>query len=422
MRLLSQNKIPKDIQLPGDKSISHRCLILAALAEGASSFQNISGGMDVRATQKVLKKLGVHIEGVDPIESSVQVIGKGLYFDPKSNGAVELDCENAGTLMRLMAGVLSGQKFISRLTGDVSLMSRPMDRVAEPLRNFGANIELIEYKAPITIVPSSLSGGEFYLESPSAQVKSALMFASFYMQEPLRLSLKYKTRDHTERLFPLFGVPTEILDQTIQLYPQPKLKSAEYKIPSDPSAAAFWIVASLISGQSVELHSLCLNPTRLGAIHTLQNLGIRIDKTIQQQFPELVGTLVVHPQDFDGFEILEEQLPSLIDEIPVLAILATQARSESVIHNAKELRFKETDRILTTQKMFEALGLKMTVEADTLRIPGKQIIRGGVVEAFGDHRIAMSAAIASFAAQAEIEIRGAETAAISDSYFWENFR
>jgi 3-phosphoshikimate 1-carboxyvinyltransferase len=384
--------------------------------------------MDVLATKKVLKKLGIHIENRDHSQGKVQVTGRGFYFEPsvKQNEILELDCENAGTLMRLMAGTLSGQKFMSRLVGDDSLMGRPMDRVAEPLQTLGANIQLTENKAPIVITPSDLCGGKLYLESPSAQVKSAVMFASLYAQNSLTLELKHLTRDHTEKLFPFFGIPIEILNSTIQLYPQPKIKPVHYKIPCDPSAAAFWIVASLISGQKIELKDICLNPTRLGTIRTLKKLGIEIDLNIEKEIgsknPERVGSLVVHPQNFDGFEILEKQLPSLIDEIPVLTILATQARSESVIHNAKELRFKETDRIVTVQKMFESLGLRMSVEGDTLRIPGQQVIQGGVVEAFGDHRIAMSAAIASFAAKGEIEIRGWETASISDSYFWENFK
>lgn len=428
MRLSPNKKIPKNVQLPGDKSISHRCLILAALGNEPSSFENLSRGMDVKATQSVLQRLGVHIEGGNRSDGHVQVTGKGLYFEPKpdSQGKVVLECENAGTLMRLMTGVLSGQEFTSQLVGDASLMSRPMDRVAEPLRNMGARIQLVETKAPITVIPSALIGGDLYLESPSAQVKSAVMLASFYFKKPLTLRLKHQTRDHTEKLFPFFGIPIEIFEDTIRLYPQPKIKPVHYKIPCDPSAAAFWIVASLISGQKIELKDICLNPTRLGTIRTLKKLGIEIDLNIEKEIgsknPERVGSLVVHPQNFDGFEILEEQLPSLIDEIPVLTILATQARSESVIHNAKELRFKETDRIVTVQKMFESLGLRMSVEGDTLRIPGQQVIQGGVVEAFGDHRIAMSAAIASFAAKGEIEIRGWETASISDSYFWENFK
>lgn len=412
---LFRPQIQKKIQLPGDKSISHRCLLLAALASGESQFEGLSSGQDVVATQNVLKQLGVRLESYSSV---LKVYGQGKYLKTPDS---PLNCQNAGTLMRLLTGLLVGQNFSSTLIGDDSLMERPMERVAQPLMSLGAQISLRDGKAPIQMTPSLLTGGEWTLETASAQVKSALMLAALFADSPVVLRGKIHSRDHTENLFPLFNIPIERSDIEICINPHEEILPVQYKVPKDPSAAAFWCVGSLLAQQELTLEDVCLNPTRLGFLQVLQRAGVAVEQEALLEKPEREGRLKVFPSQIQSFEILEKEIPSLVDEIPVLALLASQAPGESVFYNVRELRYKETDRIRAIEKLFESLGMTLTVEGDTLKIPGGQIIRGGVVDSYGDHRIAMTAAMAALGAESPVEILGAETAEISDPYFWGNF-
>lgn len=415
MKLAPQIQLKAKPQLPGDKSISHRCLILSSLAHGKSILKNVSHAQDVLSTQNVLKNLGVEITKQN---DELVIFGNGLFLKEPSR---PLNCGNAGTLMRLMMGVLAGQNFNSVMVGDESLMSRPMDRVSNPLNSLGANIQLSKNQAPVHILKASLKGGSFELMIPSAQVKSALMLAGFYSDQPVTLTGALKSRDHTERLLQMYGVEIQKTENSITVQPHPRLRAVEFQIPCDPSAAAFWMGASLLSRQTCTLENVSLNPSRLGFLKVFEDLGIPMAVTQTASHPEPVGHILIKPKDFKGFEISQEMLPSLIDEVPLLCLLATQGSTESVIYGAGELRFKETDRIVATSEMFHSLGLKLNIEGDTLFIPGNQIIQGGTVNSYKDHRIAMTAAIASFRSESDIEIVDSECASISDPHFWGNF-
>jgi 3-phosphoshikimate 1-carboxyvinyltransferase len=412
MKLKPANKIFGKPLLPGDKSISHRCLIFAALATGISTFENVSMAEDVFSTEKVLLQLGVEIQRDG---SYVRVISSGKLKKPLKH----LDCGNAGTLMRLMMGVLSAQDFESTLIGDESLSARPMKRVSEPLKQMGANINLSDNEfAPMTIRPSRLKGIDYNLPVASAQVKSAIMLAALFAEGNTTLTGKIQSRDHTEKLLKLFGGEIEVHPQNIKIFGNKKLHSASYNIPNDISAASFWLTAGILAKESdVTLENVGVNPTRTGFIDVLKNAGAKIEMEIVAQSPEAIANIKAKKSLLKSFEIPAEQISTLIDEVPLLALIATQCEGVSKICGLEELRYKETDRIRSTTEAIRALGGRVEVQDNDLIIEGPQVLTGGVVNSYGDHRIAMMAAVSIYCTSGEVEIINFESSEISDPHF-----
>lgn len=412
MILKPSQKIVGNPMLPGDKSISHRCLIFSSLSEGVSTFENVSMSEDVFSTEKVLLQLGVEIQRDG---SYIKVISNGKLKKPK----IALDCGNAGTLMRLMMGVLSAQDFESTLIGDESLSIRPMKRVSDPLKLMNAKINLKDNQfAPIQISPSQLKGINYELPITSAQVKSAIMLSALFAEGETTLTGKIQSRDHSERLLKLFGAKIETNPNSIKILGNQKLVSASYTVPNDISAASFWLTAGILAQESdVKLDNVGVNPTRMGFVNVMKKAGAKIDLELTAQNPEPVAIIKVKSSKLSSFVISEEEISTLIDEVPLLALIATQCVGVSRICGLEELRYKETDRIETTIKAIRALGGKIEVEGNDLIIPGSQTLTGGTVNSYKDHRIAMMAAVSIYCAKGEVEIINFESSEISDPHF-----
>jgi 3-phosphoshikimate 1-carboxyvinyltransferase len=389
------------IQLPGDKSISHRALLFAALASGESSITNLATGDDVRATRAALEALGTQTAD----DAGVTVTGTG--FDGLHEPEVVLDCGNSGTTMRVLSGVLAGRPFLSILTGDASLNQRPMRRVTEPLRAMGARVDGRaggEY-APLSIHGSELAGTRHELPIASAQVKSALMLAGLQASGSTEIISPAPSRDHTERMLTALGVPVEVDGCTVRVRagaPEPFV----IDVPGDPSSAAFFVVAALITpGSDLTIESVAINPTRLGYIDVLRRMGGDITiEPIEERCGEPVGTLHVRASALTATTIAGDEVPNVQDEVPALAVAAAFADGVTEVRDAAELSLKESNRIATLQQILAGLGLAVESRADGLVIRGGRP-RAGSLESMGDHRIAMAAAVAANA------IDGASTVA-----------
>lgn len=412
MRFQPRSQLPSSLTLPGDKSISHRVLLMASLATGPSRFSNLSTCEDVETTKDILRHLGVRI--VQDAES-VTIYG-GRWQKPTS----PLNCGNSGTTARHILGLLASCDFDSQVVGDESLSRRPMKRVVEPLNQAGANIELSAAGTlPATITAASLRDFQFDLKIASGQIKSSLILAAAKSNVNLKLTGRLEGRDHTERLIPFFGGVIQSSKSEIMLPQQSEWKGVAYKIPSDPSAAAFWIAAALLARRELLIKNVSLNPTRRGFIDVLKKCGAQIEFGIEHESPEPVGWVKVAPSQLRGFMVSDT--PTLIDEVPLLALLATQASGVTRIVGASELRVKESNRLQTTFEALSNLGLKLELLDDGFEIPGGQKIQGGRIESRLDHRIAMLGAIASYASQMPIEVLETECIGISDPYFLSHF-
>jgi len=404
-----------EVRVPGDKSIAHRAILFGAIAEGPTVVRGVGGGEDNASTIRVLRSLGVRIDRDGDV---VRVDGRG--FDGLRDPGGTLDCGNSGTTMRLVAGVLSGRPFASRLDGDASLRKRPMRRVMEPLARMGARFESEDGRPPVEVRGGVLRPASFELAVASAQVKTALVLAGLQAEGETVVREPALSRDHTERLLPVFGgrverrSPTEIAVRGPQ-----RLRGAEVVVPGDPSAAAFWLVAgSIVPGSRVVVRDVCVNPTRTGAIDALRAMGARI--ALRSRPPvgeEEVADLEVEAARLRSAEISGETMLRAIDEFPVLAVAAALASGETRFRDAGELRVKESDRIAAMAVGLRALGAEVSELPDGLVVRGPTVLGGGVVESHGDHRIAMAFAIAALAARAAVEIRGAEAIAVSDPGF-----
>jgi 3-phosphoshikimate 1-carboxyvinyltransferase len=410
------------VAVPGDKSISHRSVLFNAIAEGSARISNFLIGADCLSTIGCMQALGVKIErnGTD-----VQVYGRGLRGLQAPSSI--LDCGNSGTTLRLLTGLLAGQRFSATLTGDASLRSRPMLRVVEPLRRLGARIEGEDggKRAPLTIHGQPLHGGAIEMTVASAQVKSALLLAGLLADGPLVLSGKTVSRDHTERMLAAMGIDLTVEGERITLHP-PAHPVFPYplslRVPGDPSSAAFWWVAAAIHPDSeITTIGVCLNPTRTGALDVLQAMGAQITITNHsKEGQEPVGDITVRGGPLKATEIGGDLIPRLIDEIPVLAVAAAHADGTTIVRDAAELRAKESDRIATVAAELTKLGAVITPTADGLVIEGGGELRGAAVESYGDHRLAMTLAVASLTAEGETTIADPGSAAVSYPTFWEH--
>jgi 3-phosphoshikimate 1-carboxyvinyltransferase len=403
------------ICVPGDKSISHRALMLGALANGITSIRGFLAGEDCLATLAALRQLGVFIDDSDP--ACIRVRGVGL--NGLETPAAPLDMGNSGTGLRLLAGVLAGQSFESILTGDKSLQTRPMERVAVPLRRMGAGITTRDGCPPVTI-----SGGDLqaiYYDSPvaSAQVKSAILLAALYADGSTSVSEPGVTRDHTERMFESFGVPIEYGNCSATVVGPAELSACDIDVPGDLSSAAFPLAAGcLSSGGRVEISGVGVNPTRTGILEILRHMGADIDiSNVSSLGAEPVATLTVKGSSLRGARIPEELVPLAIDELPLVFALAACADGETVVTGAAELRHKESDRISIMAKGLQSLGARVEELEDGVRIQGGGMnggLQGGTVDSAGDHRIAMAFSVAAMCAAGPVEIL--DTANVATSF------
>ena len=392
-------------RVPGDKSISHRAILLGAIANGITRVVGFLDGDDAIATLEAMRALGVVIRG--PNEGVVEIEGVGL--DGLRPSAAPLDLGNSGTSMRLFSGLLAGQTFASELIGDASLMRRPMARVTDPLRRMGADITTTDRgTAPLVIQPvSGLDGIDYEMPVASAQVKSALLLAGLYADGQTSVYESGVTRDHTERMLAALDYPIHRDGAVVQLTGGAELKGGLVRVPADISSAAFFLVgASIASGSEMTLSGVGLNPTRTGVIEILQRMGADIVVEPEAQASgEPIGTLSVRAADLHGIDIPVDLVPLAIDEFPAIFIAAACAQGETVLRGAEELRVKESDRIAVMAQGLQTLGIAVEPQPDGLRIQGGQLT-GGRVQAQGDHRIAMAFAMAGLAASEPIVIEG----------------
>jgi len=409
------------VELPGDKSISHRYGILAALAEGKSEIINYASAADCRSTLECMRCLGAEIE----IKSD-RVIVTGSGLDGLKEPRKMLDAENSGSTMRMLAGVLAGQKFDSSITGDDSLRKRPMRRVVEPLTQMGGHISTEEGgRAPLKIHGSQLHGIDYSTPIPSAQIKSAVLFAGLYADSPTTVRESVATRDHTETALREFGARVESVDGAkgaVRIQPRPKLTARQLMVPGDLSGAVFLVSTALIlPDSSLILHNVGLNPTRARVLDFLVSLGGSVKVTaVQMRDGELVGDVSVGYSEMKGGTIAGTQVAEMIDELPMLAALGPFTEQGIEIHDAQELRVKESDRIATIAAGLRAMGATVEEFPDGLRVAGRSAgkLRGAKVESHGDHRIAMALSVAALGAQGDTTIRDSDCVGVSFPEFF----
>jgi 3-phosphoshikimate 1-carboxyvinyltransferase len=406
------------VELPGDKSISHRYAIIAALAEGKSEIANYASAADCRSTLECLRRLGVEIEVSDRL---VRVAGVGLggLKEPRR----PLDAENSGSTMRMLAGVLAGQPFTSTLTGDDSLRKRPMRRVIEPLRQMGAEIESREGdRAPIEIRGGRLHAIDYTTPIPSAQVKSAILLAGLFADGVTTVRESVCTRDHTEVALREFGADIEGKRGTLRIHPRPKLTGRQLTVPGDLSGGVFLIAAALVLPESsLMLHNVGLNPSRARVIDFLISIGAPVHiASVQLRNGELVGDVAVRYAPLVGGAISGAQVAEMIDELPMLAALGPFTEKGIEIHDAKELRVKESDRIATLAEGLRAMGADVEEFPDGMRVAGRSAgtLRGAKIEPHGDHRIAMALSVAALGAKGETVIRDSDCVGVSFPEFF----
>ena len=402
--------------VPGDKSISHRALMLSGIAEGRSEVSGFLPSEDCLASLAAMRALGVHIERPSPTVVVVQ--GVGLHGLKNTQRA--LDMGNAGTAMRLFTGLLSAQSFDSTLIGDASLMNRPMERVAKPLREMGADVRTHNGTPPVHIGGGRrLRGIDYRMPVASAQVKSAILLAALYAGGATTVTAPAVNRDHSERMLESCGVRLDIDGLRTTLHPPKKLSGQKLNVPGDFSSAAFFIVAGLLgaAGDGLLIQNVGMNPTRAGLLDILRGMGADIEvRDARVSGAEPVGDLMVRKSELRGIRVPVALIPIAIDELPILFIAAACARGETVVTGAEELRVKESDRIAAMSAGLAALGVTHTVLPDGMRIEGRgegPAFSGGVIDSFGDHRIAMSFGIASLRASHPISIRDVANVATS---------
>lgn len=392
---------------PGDKSVSHRAVMLGSLADGETVVENFLAGEDCLATINCFKQLGVEIEG--PENGTVRIRGRG----PKglAEPASVLDAGNSGTTMRLLLGILAGQSFFSVITGDSSLSGRPMARVAVPLRQMGATIlgRRGGSLAPLAVQGGDLQAIDFTSPVASAQVKSAVLLAGLFAPGTTSVTESHRSRDHTERMLRHFGGYVEIEGNTVRVQGRPALKGRRVRVPGDISSAAFIMVAAaLVPGSDVTIEEVGVNPTRDGIVEALKAMGADLTLTGQrEQDGEPVADIRVRYNGrLSSARVAGALIPRLIDEVPVLAVAAAAAEGVTEIRDAAELKVKESDRIAAVVRLLSGFGADVTALADGLLIRGVPTLRGAVCESHGDHRIAMAAAVAGLAARGETLVRG----------------
>jgi 3-phosphoshikimate 1-carboxyvinyltransferase len=398
------------LRLPGDKSISHRYAMLAAIAEGTTRLENFSTGADCANTLGCLAALGVELERKG---NAVLIHGRGPKLQPPKSS---LDCGNSGSTMRMLSGILAGQEFSSELMGDESLSRRPMARIIAPLRSMGAKIAASDGdRPPLRITGTHLNAIDYKMPVASAQVKSALLFAGLLAEGETRVEEPLRTRDHGELALRAFGVEVTQHGNQAGITGGQKLHAIEAEIPGDLSTAAFFLcAAALFPGSRLLISHLLMNPTRARLLDMLILMGVGISVAeLEDQHGELVGTVEVDGRDLRGARIAGADTAALIDEIPVLAVVAPYTMNGIEVRDARELRVKESDRIASIVTNLRAMGAEVEEHDDGLKVPGGQRLHGAEIDSFGDHRIAMAFAVAALRAEGDTIIHRADAAVIS---------
>ncbi|UCF98738.1 MAG: 3-phosphoshikimate 1-carboxyvinyltransferase [Spirochaetaceae bacterium] len=412
---------------PPDKSITHRALLVAGIARGRSLVHNPLNTGDCVSTRSCLRSLGVSIKEIrkGQGEFSLEIEGRGLWGFREPEDV--LDAGNSGTTARLLTGLLAGQKLFAVLNGDHSLQARPMLRVVEPLRSMGAEIQGRNggRNLPLVFVSSSkeLLPIDYRLEVPSAQVKSALLFAALRAADTVRIGGAVASRDHTERLYSYLGLPLRREGEWLSVQPVTEVPRFELTVPGDISSAAFFMTGALICGKELLVENCGLNPSRLGFVEVLKRMGARIEIEEQDSAGgEPRGSLRVLPGALRGVEIQAAEIPACIDEIPLLAVLGALAEGTTRVRGAEELRHKESDRLAAVDRLLSAVGGRLDVSEDGFNVQGPQALRSGLIDPKGDHRIAMSAAVLSAGLSGAVAISGFEAAEVSFPDFVGMFR
>lgn len=405
-----------DVRMPGDKSIGHRAVLLNGLAEGSAVVTGLPDGEDVASTIAAMRMLGATIEDAGP--NRVRITGCGLRLVAPSG---PIDCGNSGTSMRLLMGVLAGSRIEARLVGDASLSRRPMERVAVPLRQLGADIETRDGRPPVFVRGRPLSGCRVLTNVASAQVKSALLLAGLQADGTTVVVEPELTRDHSERMLSAMGVELARSDEGVCIVGPAVPHALDVDVCGDASSAAFFAVAaSLVAGSDVLIRDIGVNPTRIGFVRVLERMGADIALIDEREVAgEPVADLRVRSARLRATDIGGAEIPACIDELPILAVAAAAASGVTRIRDAGELRVKESDRIATVAAMLATLGARVTEHADGLSIVGGSLNGGATIDAAGDHRIAMSGAIAALPAKAPVTIEGAAVAAVSFPAFYD---
>ena len=404
--------IHAEMTVPGDKSISHRAIMFAALANGRAEITGFLPGEDCLSTMKAFQQLGIRIERTD--ETTVIIEGKRGHFTAPSG---DIDCGNSGTTMRLMCGILAAQPFRSRLTGDASLSKRPMKRIIDPLTQMGAKITAEGEKgsAPLVIEGGPLKGIEYTSPVASAQVKSAVLLAGLFAKGTTTVTEPVLSRDHTERMLAWHLVRPRRNGLSVSVSGGQTLESRDFAVPGDISSAAFWLVAAAAHpGSHLLIKDVGLNPARTGVLAVLIRMGAHVSEIVEHSECEPSGTVEVRGTKLRATVIAGAEIPNVIDELPILAVAAALADGRTIIRDAHELRVKETDRIAAVAKNLRAFGVLVDEKEDGMEIEGGAKLRGATVESFGDHRIAMAFAILATFAEGASHIR--DTACVDTSY------
>jgi len=415
LRIQRAHRFTGRFRLPGDKSISHRAALFGALASGTTRIHNYSSAADCASTLRCLEQLGARVE-VDGTEVSVESGGPGAWTAPTA----PLDAGNSGSTLRMLAGPLAGQPFASTLTGDASLRRRPVERVAAPLRAMGAKVTSTDGKPPMTIEGGALRGIRWETPVASAQVKTAVLLAGLLADGETTVVEPAPSRDHTERMLPAFGVSVERSGLAATVRGGSRLRGTEVQVPGDASGSAFLVVAALVLPDSeVRVDGVLLAPTRTAFLEVLREMGARIEVRVETEDPEPVGSIVARTSTLRGVTVDPGLAPSLIDEVPALAVAAAHAEGRFVLSGAAELRIKESDRIAALAEGLSRMGVNVEERPDGLVIEGGRPLSGATLRAHDDHRIAMALAMAALTAQGDSDLEGAECVAVSFPDFFE---
>ncbi len=411
-------RVQGTVRPPGDKSISHRALMLAALARGKSEISGLLTGADVKSSARVLRQLGADISSIN----DKRVVVHASRF---SHPASRLNCGNSGTTARLMLGILAGQRFEATLTGDASLRRRPMRRVTEPLRQMGARIEEQGDGLPLTIHGGRLRGLVYTSPVASAQVKSALLLAGLTGGVPVTIREPYRSRDHTERLFAHLGLAIHEHDSVISYEPSAaSVPSFQIAVAGDTSSAAFLVAAAVLAEQGELLvENVGVNPTRTGYLVVLQRMGARVDRVnLRDEGGEPVADLIAKPAHLNATEVSAAEIPTLVDEVPILAALASRARGETVFREVGELRVKESNRLELVAANLRAVGVRAEARGNDLHVEGSERPPRGKVETAADHRLAMAFAVLGTVPGADIRLSERRSVAISYPAFFKDLK
>jgi 3-phosphoshikimate 1-carboxyvinyltransferase len=412
------------IQLPGDKSISHRYAMLASIAEGPTKISNYSTGADCQSTLACMRALGAANETQDGV---VCVHGQGL--DGLRQPAAALDAGNSGSTIRMLSGILAAQPFATTIGGDESLSKRPMQRIIQPLTQMGARIQARENRFPPLTIQGVEPGAtlhpiEYTLPVPSAQVKSCVLLAGLFANGRTTVHEPLRTRDHTELALREFGAEVDVDRLSISVTGRPRLEGRELRVPGDLSSAAFFLVAALIVGESsLTIHGVGLNPTRSALLDFLAEMGAQIKiLDVSSSGGELIGDVLIRKSRIQGGVLEKARTAALIDEIPVLAVLGAASEEGLIVRDASELRLKETDRIATIAENFRRMGLKIELSKDGFEVPGRQQFHAAELDSFGDHRIAMAFSVAALAADGPSTVLDADAASVSFPEFFDTLQ